>query len=128
MAALLPVNTTTGPAPISHFSQAQVFNRLVYVSGTIAIDPKTNAIVEGTVKERTEQIIRNISAVLEAANSSLKRIIKVNVYLTTMESFGLMNEGYATFFSEPFPARICVAVVGLPMGTDVEIDCVAAQH
>ncbi|CAM1505923.1 Fc.00g115600.m01.CDS01 [Cosmosporella sp. VM-42] len=123
-----PVSTGTAPAPISLFSQAQIYNGLVYCSGNIGIDPKTNTLIEGTVKDRTEQAVRNISALLEAANSSLKHIIKVNVYLTTMESFGPMNEGYAKFFSDPYPARTCVSVAGLPMGTDVEIECVAAQR
>jgi 2-iminobutanoate/2-iminopropanoate deaminase len=118
-----PVQTDAAPAPISLFSQAQVYNGLVYCSGNIGIDPKTGKLVEGTVTDRTvskrfcisnehcktltrlsqEQTIRNISALLEAANSSLKRIIKVNVYLTTMDNFGPMNEGYAKFFSAPFP-------------------------
>ncbi|KAL7955557.1 Endoribonuclease L-PSP/chorismate mutase-like protein [Trichoderma compactum] len=118
-----PVQTDAAPAPISLFSQAQVYNGLVYCSGNIGIDPKTGKQVEGT-----EQTIRNISALLEAANSSLKRIIKVNVYLTTMDNFGPMNEGYAKFFSAPFPARTCVSVAGLPMGSDVEIEVVAALN
>ncbi|KAM0256014.1 hypothetical protein ACHAQJ_005210 [Trichoderma viride] len=128
MPAPQPVHTDAAPAPISLFSQAQVYNGLVYCSGNIGIDPKTGKLIEGTVTDHTEQTIRNISALLEAANSSLKRIIKVNVYLTTMDNFGPMNEGYAKFFSAPFPARTCVSVAGLPMGSVVEIECVAALN
>jgi len=69
-----------------------------------------------------------MSAVLEAADSSLERVIKVNVYLTTMDDFAGMNEGYAKCFSQPFPARTCVSVLALPLRGDVEIECVAAQR
>ncbi|KAF2398450.1 Endoribonuclease L-PSP [Trichodelitschia bisporula] len=102
-----------------------VHNNLIYCSGNIGLDPSTNALVTSSIGARTIQAIKNLSAILEAGGSSLEKIIKVNIYLTTMANFAAMNEAYKSVMPTPFPARTCVAVKELPMGTDVEIECVA---
>ncbi|KAF9630319.1 protein mmf1 [Lasiodiplodia theobromae] len=82
--------------------------------------------IEGTVQDRTKQILQNLASVLEAAGSDMSRVIKANIFLTDMGDFGAMNEVYDTFFTAPKPARTCVAVKSLPLGTDVEIECIAS--
>ncbi|EEQ84981.1 hypothetical protein RJZ56_006690 [Blastomyces dermatitidis] len=120
------VLTDKAPAPIPVLSQGIVHNGIVYCSGQVGMDPATGKLVEGTVQDRTAQIFRNLSAVLEKAGSSLEKAIKVNVFLANMEDFAAMNEIYAQFLSqEPKPVRTCVAVKALPLGTDVEIECSA---
>ncbi|KIW47549.1 uncharacterized protein PV06_00240 [Exophiala oligosperma] len=126
MSTIQVVKASDAPTPVSHFSQARIWNGVVYCSGDLGLDPKTNQLVDGTTTERTVQAIRNLSTILEAAGSSLKHVIKVNVYLTTMDNFAAMNQGYAQCFEQPFPSRTCVNVVALPLGGDVEIECIAA--
>jgi len=89
------------------------------------MDPKTNEIVGGSVTERTAQILRNLSAVLDEAGSSLNKVLKVNVFLTSMDDFAAMNKGYESFFLKPLPVRTCVCVKALPLNSDVEIECTA---
>ncbi|ROW07263.1 hypothetical protein VMCG_03893 [Cytospora schulzeri] len=120
------VLTENAPKPLPQFSQAVKYNGMVYCSGNIGIDPKTSKAVEGTVKDRTRQALKNIQAVLEEAGSSLSNVVKVNVFITTMDNFATMNEAYDEFFtSSPKPCRTCVAVKQLPFDTDVEIECTA---
>ncbi|KIW16899.1 hypothetical protein PV08_04089 [Exophiala spinifera] len=126
MSTIQVVSTANAPAPVSNFSQARIWNGMVFCSGDIGLDPKSGQLVEGTTTDRTIQAIRNLSSVLEAAGSSLKHVIKVNVYLTTMDNFAAMNQGYVQGFEQPFPSRTCVNVVALPMGADVEVECIAA--
>ncbi|KAK0749904.1 Endoribonuclease L-PSP/chorismate mutase-like protein [Schizothecium vesticola] len=126
MAQLQVVFTNRAPEPLPQFSQAVKHNGMVYCSGNIGIAPSTAKLVGGTVKDRTRQALRNLSAILEAAGSSLQNVVKMNVYLTTMENFAMMNEAYDEFFEwETKPCRTCVAVYQLPFGTDVEIECIA---
>ncbi|CAG9990022.1 unnamed protein product [Clonostachys byssicola] len=122
-----PVFTTEAPAPLPQFSQAVVYNGLVYCSGNIGIKPgPTIELVEGTVKDRARQALSNIQAVLKASGSSLDNVLKMNIYLTNMDNFGIVNEAYDEFFKRDIkPARTCVAVHQLPFGTDVEIECTA---
>jgi len=89
------------------------------------MDPVTKKIVEGDVKARTHQIIKNLSHVLEAAGSSLDKVAKVNVYLSDMANFAEMNSVYSQYWGDVKPCRTCVAVKTLPLDTDVEIDCIA---
>ncbi|KAK2809975.1 hypothetical protein FQN50_003389 [Emmonsiellopsis sp. PD_5] len=120
------VLTDKAPPPIPVLSQGIIHNGIVYCSGQVGMDPATGKLVEGTVQDRTAQIFRNLSAVLEKAGSSLDKAIKVNVFLANMEDFAAMNEIYAQFLSkEPKPVRTCVSVKALPLGTDVEIECSA---
>ncbi|CAI7624160.1 unnamed protein product [Penicillium viridicatum] len=124
---MIPVLTQDAPAPMPILSQGIVYNGVVYVSGTLGIIPSTGKFVDGTVADRTDQIFRNISAILKAAGSSLDSLIKVNIFLTSMSEFSTMNEAYAKNMpSGVMPVRTCVAVKELPFGSDVEIECIAA--
>ncbi|CAK7207592.1 hypothetical protein SEUCBS139899_010402 [Sporothrix eucalyptigena] len=121
------VLTADAPAPLPVFSQAIKSNGMVYCSGQVGVDPKTGEMVQGTIQDRTRQILKNMSAVLAAAGTSLDNVVKVNVFITSMDNFGAVNEAYKEFFtSDPMPCRTCVAVYQLPRGTDVEIECTAA--
>jgi 2-iminobutanoate/2-iminopropanoate deaminase len=97
----------------------------VYASGQIPIDPATGQFVEGGVREQTEQVLRNLSKVLEAAGSSLGRVVKTTVFLADMGDFAEMNEVYAGFFAEEPPARSTVQAARLPRDARVEIDVIA---
>ncbi|KAJ0160872.1 endoribonuclease L-PSP [Colletotrichum tabaci] len=128
MSEIEKVLTTAAPPPLPQFSQAIKYNGMVYCSGSIGILTDRPGMVqaEGTVKDRTRQALKNLAAVLEAAGSSPRNIVKVNVYITKMTDFAIMNEAYDEFFTwDPKPARTCVAVYQLPLGTDVEIECTA---
>jgi len=97
----------------------------VFASGQIPIDPATGEFVKGGVGEQTEQVLKNLSAVLEAAGSGLDKIVKTTVFLADMKEFAQMNEVYATFFADAPPARATVAALGLPRDARVEIEAVA---
>ncbi|KAJ9492765.1 hypothetical protein VN97_g440 [Penicillium thymicola] len=118
-----PVSTKGAPAPPPILSQGMVVGNMIYCSGQLGVDPTTGKMVEGTVQDRTRQILRNLNAVLEAGGSSLQDAIKVNIFLTNMADFSAVNEVYTTFFSDPKPVRTCIAVKSLPQGSDVEIEC-----
>ncbi|KAF3491958.1 uncharacterized protein GIQ15_01475 [Arthroderma uncinatum] len=110
MAAKRAVLTDKAPAPLPVLSQAIIHNGIVYCSGQVGTDPVTRELVEGTVKDRTAQIFRNITAVLEAAGSSLEKLLKVNVFLANMDDFAAVNEVYAQYLSfEPKPVRHCIS-------------------
>jgi 2-iminobutanoate/2-iminopropanoate deaminase len=119
------VKTEEAPGAIGPYSQAVVAGGFVYLSGQIPIDPATGQFVEGGVREQTAQVLRNLSKVLEAAGSSLARVVKTTVFLADMDDFAAMNETYATFFTEEPPARSTVQAARLPRDARVEIDVVA---
>ncbi|KAJ4292990.1 hypothetical protein N0V88_005654 [Collariella sp. IMI 366227] len=128
MAPHTAVLTGNAPKPIPQLSQAVKYNGMVYCSGSLGVDPKTRQFVEGSVKDRTRQALKNLTAVLAAAGSSIENVVKVNVFLTDMSNFAAMNEVYDEFFvSEPRPCRTCVAVHQLPMNSDVEIELTAFE-
>ncbi|CAI7653584.1 unnamed protein product [Penicillium glandicola] len=118
------VSTTKAPGPYPTLSQAVVYNGLVFCSGSLGMNPETKTLVEGSIKDRTTQSLNNLKAVLEAANSSINKVLKVTVYVTAIEDVPALNEAYNAFFPEPRPARACVCVKELARGTDVEIECV----
>ena len=119
------IQTDNAPAAIGPYSQAIKAGGFVFVSGQIPIDPQTGQFVPGGIAEQTERVLKNLAAVLEAAGSSLERVVKTTVFLADMKEFPGMNEVYATFFSGPPPARATVAVAGLPRDARVEIEAVA---
>jgi 2-iminobutanoate/2-iminopropanoate deaminase len=119
------IQTDKAPAAIGPYSQGIKAGNLVFVSGQIPIDPATGQFVEGGVAEQTEQVLKNLSAVLEAAGSSLNQVVKTTVFLADMQEFGAMNEVYGRFFTEVSPARATVAAAGLPRDARVEIEAVA---
>ncbi len=128
MAHVEIVSTTRAPGAIGPYSQAIVSAGVVYTSGQIGMIADTGEMVSGGVPEQTRQVLANLAAVLEAAGSSLDRVIKTTVFLTDMADFGPMNEVYAGVFEAVKPARATVAVVGLPKGALVEIEATAATR
>ena len=122
------IKTDKAPAAIGPYSQAIDSGcGLVFVSGQLPIDPSTGAFPEGGVKEQTRQSLLNASAILQAAGLGLSDVVKTTVFLADMGDFAAMNEVYASFFTEPFPARNAVAVKTLPKGALVEVECIAAR-
>ena len=123
-----PISTNNSPAAIGPYSQAIDSGcGLVFLSGQLPIDPATGAFPEGGIKEQTRQSILNARAILQEAGLALSNVVKTTVFLADMGDFAAMNEVYAQFFSEPFPARSAVAVKTLPKGALVEIECIAAR-
>ncbi len=122
---LRAVATESAPAAIGPYSQAIVAGDLVFTAGQIPIDPATGELVTGDIAAETTLVLRNLSAVLEAAGSGLDRVIKTTVYLKDMGQFAAMNEVYAAFFGDTPPARAAIQAAALPRGVSVEIDCVA---
>ena len=123
---LQKVFSEKAPKPVGPYVQAAQWDGLVYCSGQIGLEPASNRLAEGGIRGQAEQAFRNLQAVLEAADSSLQKALKVTVYLTDMAAFGEMNEVYEKYFVN-YPARSCVGVKELPKGALVEVDVVAAK-
>jgi len=121
------VRTDSAPAPVGPYCQAVAWDRLVFTSGQIGLDPQTGQMVSGGVAAEAEQVFANLAAVLKAAGSGLDRALKVTVFLVDMKDFGPVNEVYARHFAEPYPARSCFAVAGLPKSARVEVELVAER-
>jgi 2-iminobutanoate/2-iminopropanoate deaminase len=121
------VHTDRAPAPFqgAPYSQGIVHGDLVFVAGQVGVDPETNQVVEGGIEAQTEQVMKNISAVLEEAGSSLANVLKASIFLVDFGDFPAMNEVYARFVGPDFPARATVQIAGLPSGALVEIEVVA---
>jgi len=119
------VKTEGAPAAIGPYSQAVRANGFIFASGQIPLDPKTGEFAAGGVAEQTEQVIRNLTAVLEAGGSGLDRIVKTTVFLADMNDFAAMNEIYARYFTENPPARATVEAARLPRDARVEIEAIA---
>lgn len=118
------VHTSNAPEAIGPYSQAVVTGNLVFTSGQIAINPQSGAVEATTIEEQTHQVCKNLSAVLEAAGSSLEKVVKTVCFLADMNDFAAFNAVYATYFTGK-PARSCVAVKTLPKNVLVEIDTIA---
>ena len=121
------ISTTKAPAAIGSYSQAIEVNGFVYASGQIPIDPATAQFVEGGIKEQTRQSLTNAQNILKEAGTDLSHVVKTTVYLSDIANFAPMNEVYAEFFTEPYPARSAVAVKDLPKGALVEIEVLAVK-
>jgi 2-iminobutanoate/2-iminopropanoate deaminase len=119
------VKTGLAPQAIGPYSQAVKAGGFVFASGQIPIDPETGEFVSGGIAEQTRQVMRNLSAVLEAAGSDLQLVVKTTVFLADMAEFTAMNEVYGTFFSDEPPARATVQAARLPRDARVEIEAVA---
>lgn len=119
------VSTDKAPGAIGPYSQAVVAGDMVYCSGQIPIDIATGEFVSDDVAEQTDQVLKNLSAVLEAAGSNLENVVKTTVFLADMADFARMNEVYEKFFGGSKPARATVQAAGLPRGAAVEIECTA---
>lgn len=123
---LRTVNTPDAPTPGGHYSQAVVYNGLVFVAGQLSIDPLTGEKKLGSIEEQTEQALANVAAILKAAGSSLSRVLKMNVYVSDIELWGAVNEVYARVLGDHRPARAVIPTRELHYGFLVEIDAVAA--
>lgn len=121
------VFTERAPRPIGPYSQAIKLGDLLFVSGQIPIDPATNEVVKGGIKEQTERVLENVRAILEAANMTLDDVVMALVYLSDMADFPQFNEVYSRYFKERPPARVTVAVKSLPRDVKVEIAVIAGK-
>lgn len=122
------IHTSSAPEPIGPYSQAVQFEKLVFTSGQIAIDPNSNKLIAGSVEEQTRLVLKNLEAVLKEANTSLENVIKTTIYLKNMDDFVKVNTIYNEFFEKSSPARSTVEVSRLPKDVLVEIDCIAAVN
>lgn len=119
------IQTVSAPAAIGPYSQAIKAGGLIFASGQIPIDPNTGQFVAGGITEQTEQVLKNLAAVLVAAGSSLDKVVKTTVFLASMEEFAAMNEVYGKFFGDVPPARATVEAARLPRDARVEIEAIA---
>jgi 2-iminobutanoate/2-iminopropanoate deaminase len=125
MSAKTQVRTDSAPQAIGPYSQAIVAQGLVFCSGQIPLDPATGNVVEGGIDEQTHRVLKNLTAVVEAAGSSMAKVLKTTVFLQSMSDFAAMNAIYATYFPAPAPGRSTVEVARLPRNVLVEIECIA---
>ena len=125
MAHLQYVHSNDAPKAIGPYSQAIGCGELVFLSGQIGLDPQTGNLVPGGTVAEAEQVLRNLSAVLEAAGLSFRDVVRTTIYLVDLADFAVVNDIYARYVQPPFPARATVGVAALPRGARVEIDAVA---
>ena len=116
------ISTPEAPHAIGPYSQATQAGTFVFLSGQIPLDPQTAELCSEDVEQQAEQVFKNLSAVCLAAGGDLSQICKINIYLTTMKDFEVVNQVMMRYFSDPYPARATVAVLGLPKGAKVEIE------
>lgn len=115
------------PAPVGQYSQAVKIGPFLFCSGQIAIDPKTNQVITGGVREQTELVMKNIAAVLNSGGMDFTHVVKTTIYLTDMNDFSAVNEIYGRYFPSEPPARSTVAVAALPKGVNVEIEVLGCR-
>ena len=121
------ISTDKAPAAIGPYSQAIEENGIVYTSGVIPINPATGELVTGAAEVQAEQALSNLSALLEAAGTSMSNVVKTVVFIKNMDDFGKINEVYAKYFEAPYPARSCVEVARLPKDVAIEIEAIATK-
>ena len=119
------IHTDSAPAAIGPYSQAVQIGSLLFTSGQVPLDPATGTVVEGGIEEQAAQALNNIKAILNQAGTNMGAVVKTTVFLKDMDDFAAMNEVYAQFFQEPYPARSAVQVARLPKDVLVEIEAVA---
>ena len=120
--------TNDAPFAIGPYSQAITNGQLIFTAGQIAIDPKTGAIVPGNIEEQTHQVIRNIEAILRAIDVDLEAVMKTTVFMTNLSDFKRMNKVYEQYFENNPPARSALEVAALPLGAQIEIECIATKE
>jgi 2-iminobutanoate/2-iminopropanoate deaminase len=118
------VKTENAPGAIGPYSQAVKTDSMVFVSGQLAFDPNTGVLVTDDIQTETRQALNNLKAILEAAGSSLEKVVKATVFIKNMDDFPLINEVYGEFFKQNFPARACVEVARLPKDANVEVEAI----
>jgi 2-iminobutanoate/2-iminopropanoate deaminase len=120
------VSTPSAPRAIGPYSQAILAGSLLFVSGQIALDPSTGAMIEGDVAAQTHRVLQNLGEILKAAGASFDHVVRTTIYLADMNDFGTVNEVYASYFGSPAPARATVQAARLPRDARVEIDLIAS--
>jgi len=120
------VHSDSAPTAIGPYSQAIRVGQLLFVSGQVALDPETGALVQGDVATQTHSVLRNLKSILEAAGASLDDVVRTTVFLADLNDFSAMNGVYATYFTPPAPARSTIQVARLPKDARVEIDLIAS--
>ena len=119
------IRTNSAPHAVGTYSQCSATDNLIFTAGQIRLDPATGEMVEGNFKDRVHRVLNNVDGILTAAGSSLQNALKLTVFLTDLSRFAELNEVFLEFFTEGPPARSALEVSKLPLGTDVEIECVA---
>jgi reactive intermediate/imine deaminase len=119
-----PYHTDHAPKAIGTYSQAVKAGNTVYLSGQIPLDPATGELVTGDMEAQVRRVFENLAAVIATSGGTFAQVVKVNVYLTDLAHFALVNKVMAEYFTQPYPARAAVGVASLPRGAGVEIDCV----
>ncbi len=119
------INTPNAPAPIGPYSQAVSSNQTLYISGQIALDPRTNELILDSITVETTQVMKNIGAILESGGLSFEQVVKCSIFVKDLKDFSSINEIYGTFFGKNPPARETVEVSRLPKDVNVEISCIA---
>lgn len=121
------INTQNAPAPIGPYNQAVQAGNMLFISGQIALDPADGTLYQGDIRIETEKVMNNLKAILTEAGMDFSNVIKTSIFLMDMGQFAQVNEVYATYFTDNFPARETVQVSGLPKGVNVEISMIAAN-
>ncbi|HCT31272.1 MAG TPA: reactive intermediate/imine deaminase [Bacteroidales bacterium] len=121
------INTDKAPKAIGPYSQAVEANGILFISGQVPIDPATGKLVEGGIKEQTEQVMKNIGAILEASGLNYSNVVKSTCLLSDMDNFAAMNEVYGRYYTTDMPARAAYGVVKLPLGALIEIETIAIR-
>ncbi len=116
------ISTDKAPAALGPYSQAIATDNTIYISGQLPINPATGKMVEGSIAEKTTQILKNAEIIAKAANATLDNVVKTTIFLTNLEDFTEMNQAYAEQFGQSLPARSTVQVAALPLGSNIEID------
>ena len=118
------ISTTNAPQAIGPYSQAVKTNNLMFISGQIPMDPTTGNLVEGSIEDEANQVLKNLKSICEAAGYSLDDAVKITIFLTDLGNFAVVNDVMKEHFSEPYPARATVEVSALPLGVNVEIEAI----
>jgi|TARA_B110000438_G_scaffold101481_1_gene100393 reactive intermediate/imine deaminase len=120
--------TEKAPKAIGPYSQAVKANGFLFVSGQIPLNPETGDLMNASIEDQAEQVIKNLTSICEAANLTLSDIVKLTIYITDMKDFAVVNEAMLKHFKEPYPARATVEVSALPLGVNVEMDAILLAH
>jgi reactive intermediate/imine deaminase len=120
------ISTANAPAAIGTYSQAAQVGNTIWVSGQIALDPKTKELVGGGIEPEAHQVFKNVKAIVAAAGAGLDDVVKATVFLTDLNNFALVNKIMAEYFREPYPARAALGVSALPRGAQIEVECIVA--
>jgi reactive intermediate/imine deaminase len=120
--------TEKAPKAIGPYSQAVKANGFLFVSGQIPLNPATGDLMNASIEDQAEQVIKNLTSICEAANLTLSDIVKLTIYITDMKDFAVVNEAMLKHFKEPYPARATVEVSALPLGVNVEMDAILLAH